>query len=251
MIGLLIFGLAVTCAQSYQTELQPKAPPAPFGYQVAVNFGSHGNRRQGAHVVTAPQYTAPQPQPTWNVQPQPTWKAQPEPAWKAQPQPAWKPQPTWKAQPQPTWNAQPQQYTPQNSANLHQKRLNDPNWIVNNPIQPWEAAYNGPEPLPKQTYSQSQQTYSQPKQTYSQPQVTYQHHAQQPTQQVPAHQPQTPAFTQPQALPGQRQGNVLWAVKDLHQQRLSDPLWAIKAKKPSEDPLWALNAHQRAAFLHG
>jgi len=148
---------------------------------------------------------------------------------------------SWNQQPQ-QYSAQPQQYTAQASAGLHHRRNNDPNWAVNSPIQPWEAAYNGPAPAPKQTH---QQTYSQPQVFGQQQQITYQ----QPK--VAVHQPQTQVFGQTQALPGQRPGNVLWAVKDLHQQRLSDPLWAIKAKKPSEDPLWALNAHQRAAFLHG
>jgi len=188
MIGFFIFGLVLTCAQSY-----------------------HGSLHQRR--LNDPNWAVNSPIQPWEAKQQQTYVPQAQQTYVAQP----------------TWNAQPQQYTAQNSASLHQRRLNDPNWAVNSPIQAWEAAYNGPAPVP--TYSQPQATYQQPK--------------------VAVHQPQAPTFTQPQAVAGQRPGNVLWAVKDLHQQRLSDPLWAIKAKKPSEDPLWALNAHQKAAFLHG
>jgi len=214
MIGILILGLVLTCAESFQHHQLPKSRPSPFGYQVAVNFGSHGNRRQGAHIVSDP----------WQ---QP---AKPKQTWQAQPKQTWQPQPTWQAQP--TWQVQQQ---PQSSKTLHSLRHGDPNWAVNNPLQPWEQTR--PEP---QTYSKPQ-TWSQPKKQVNQPQTWS--------------QPQTyNTWTQPQPkkqVYPQRPGNVLWAVPKLNQQRLADPLWAVKAKKPSEDPLWALNAHQRAAFLHG
>ena len=145
----------------------------------------------------------------------------------------WQPHTQWNAQP-----AQPQVYSVQNSKALHHQRLNDPHWALTNPIKPWEAAYNGPvaaQPAPQPTW------YAQPAPQAHNPVISNQY-SYQPKAAAPA---PAPGFTQPQILPGQRPGNVLWAV----QAKDEDPLWAIKAKQVNPAVLWALTPAQRAIYV--